>query len=107
MKTNQDQIQQGDCLFRIVEKLPDGCKRRQSRTIALGEATGHHHTWEDGVVIMDGPDGSVFCINETETDKSLIHQEHHVVTLKPGEIADFGQVIEKDWFQDMVRNVRD
>lgn len=108
MKPNPKQIQQGDTLFfNRVNKLPEGCKKRESRTIALGEHTGHHHTFAEGVAIMDAPDGKVFVVNETESDVLLSHQEHNITTFKSGVPYEFGTVREKDWFADMVRNVVD
>lgn len=103
MKTNKDQSQQGDCIFRRVDKLPENLKRRQSRTVALGEQTGHHHTFDEGVAVMDAPDGRVFVINETDGPKVLTHQEHHKTVFAPGVPYEFGQVREKDWFTEMVR----
>lgn len=108
MKTDQRQIQQGDTLFfNRTEKLPDGCTRIKSRTVALGEATGHHHTFDEGVAIMDAPDGRVFIVNETSEPKILTHQEHKETVFAPGVPYEFGQVREKDWFSEMVRIVRD
>ena len=108
MKTNPKQIQQGDTLFfNRVDKLPAGCKRRKDRTVALGEHTGHHHTFDEGVAVYDAPDGRVFVVNETDAPKALTHQEHKPTVHAPGVPYEFGQVREKDWFQDMVRAVRD
>ena len=108
MKNNENQIQQGDTLFfHRTEKLPDGCKKRKSRTFALGEATGHHHTFDDGVAVMDAPDGRVFVVNETGEPKPLLHQEHGKTIFAPGVPYEFGQVREKDWFTDMVLLVTD
>lgn len=108
MNNNQQQIQQGDTLFlHRSDKLPVGCVKRKNRTIALGEATGHHHTFDEGVAVMDAPDGRVFVINETSEPKTLTHQEHHKTVFAPGVIYEFGQVREKDWFTEMVRPVFD
>lgn len=108
MKNNPTQIQQGDTLFfNRTNKLPPGCKRRKNRTVALGEATGHHHTFDEGVAIMDAPDGRVFVVNETNEPKTLTHQEHDKTEFAPGVPYEFGQVREKDWFSEMVRTVID
>lgn len=108
MKTNEAQIQQGDTLFfNRTDKLPIGCTRRKTRTVALGEATGHHHTFEEGVAVMDAPDGRVFVINETDEPKTLSHQEHNKTVFAPGVPYEFGQVREKDWFTEMVAPVQD
>jgi hypothetical protein len=107
-KLNENQIQQGDVLLRIVAALPTGCVRLKSKRLATGEKTGHHHSFaeDSGVVLMEAPDKTVYAVNEGDAD-TLIHQEHGPVTLKPGQIADFGQVREKDWFSLMVRPVTD
>lgn len=108
MKTNEKQIQQGDTLFfNRVAKLPVGCVKRKSRTIALGEATGHHHTFDEGVVVLDAPDGRVFVLNESNNPKTLTHQEHNQTIFAPDVPYEFGQVREKDWFTEMVRPVVD
>jgi hypothetical protein len=104
---NKDHIQQGDVLFRRVERLPEGCKRRDNRTVALGEHTGHHHTFDDGVALMEAPDKRIFAVNESGEPKTLTHQEHNPVTVLPGEVYEFGQVREKNWFTEMVQAVRD
>jgi hypothetical protein len=104
---NKDHIQQGDVLFKRVASLPVNCKRLDKRTVALGEHTGHHHTFEDGVALMESPDKRIFAVNESDEDKVLTHQEHKPVTVAPGQIFEFGQVREKDWFTEMVRAVRD
>lgn len=109
MKTNMHQIQQGDVLLRKVTALPKGCTRLKTKMLAAGEHTGHHHSFDQhgGVALMEAPDKTVYAVNEGEKTETLTHQEHKIVTLKPGEIAEFGQVREKDWFTDMVRVVRD
>jgi hypothetical protein len=106
----KNQAQQGDVLLMRVPSLPAGCKKRKSLTIALGEHTGHHHTFEDdgGTAVMDAPDGTIYVVRtvpETEA-KPLVHQEHKSITLAPG-IYRFEPVQEKDWFADMVRAVKD
>jgi len=93
-----------------VSKLPAGCKKRDNLTIALGEHTGHHHTFEDdgGTAVMDAPDGQVFVVRKAAKTKAspIIHQEHKPIVLEPG-IYRFEPVQEKDWFADMVRAVKD
>ena len=107
-KTNDRQIQQGDTLFfNRTNQLPEGCVKRQSRTIALGEATGHHHTFDEGMAVMDAPDGRVFVVNESDRPKPLLHQEHDKTVFAPGVPYEFGQVREKEWIADLVRPVID
>jgi hypothetical protein len=106
---NKDQIQQGDVLLRIVAALPEGCKRLKTKQLPTGEHTGHHHSFEEDsdIALMEAPDGRIFAVNEGSETEKLVHQEHNVTTLQPGEIAEFGQVLEKNWFNDMVAPVVD
>lgn len=109
MKNKIEMIQQGDVLLRRVAALPADCKKLKTKTVAEGEATGHHHTLDlehPDVCLMSAPDGRVFVVNGGEADAVLTHQEHKPVAIPPG-VFEFGQVREKDWFQDMVRAVRD
>lgn len=110
MKTNNpDQIQQGDVLLQKVPALPRGCVRLKTKMLAAGEHTGHHHSFnqDGGVALMEAPDKTIYAVNEGSAPEVLTHQEHTIITLAPGEVAEFGQVREKDWFMDMVRTVQD
>lgn len=83
--------------------------RDQGRVIlAHGEATGHWHGSEAPEIdLYDAPDGRRFLVNEALTEQTIHHAEHGIVTLPPKGIAEVGQVIEKDWFTQMVRPVFD
>lgn len=109
MKTNKDQIQQGDVLLCVVKALPAGCARLKTKMLAAGEHTGHHHSFDQngGIALMEAPDKTVYAVNEGNRPETLTHQEHKIITLQPGEVAEFGQVREKDWFTDMVRPATD
>lgn len=109
MKTNKHQIQQGDVLAVIRPGLPPGCKRLDRKTVALGEHTGHHHSFLDdsAVALMEAPDGAIWGVNEGDKTEKLTHQEHNIVTLEPGQTCEFGQVDEYDWFLQMQRKVVD
>lgn len=111
MKT-PDKIQQGDVLLKPVNALPKNCVRLETRTIAHGEISGHHHTFDEGVVLFEKPESKnhrrlVFAVNETDAPVHLRHQEHNMVILAPHQVYQFGQVREKDWFTEMVRPVID
>ena len=43
-------IRQGDVYIILNTGKPDEVKARKDRTLALGEATGHHHTLTAGTV---------------------------------------------------------
>lgn len=49
---NRGLIRQGDVLLVKINKIPETAKRipRKEVTLALGEVTGHHHTFKDGAV---------------------------------------------------------
>ena len=38
-------IRQGDVLLKKIDKPLIGLSKRKDKTVALGEATGHHHTF--------------------------------------------------------------
>lgn len=111
-KISQAQLQQGDVLMLPVSALPKGCKTIKDRrgvVLAEGEVTGHYHgiAEEEGeVALMEAPDGRRFVVNSGEKPVTLTHQEHKPVIVAPGAYQ-VGIVREKDWFQDMVRNVQD
>lgn len=112
MKTNPNHLQQGDVVLLKTTKLPDGCKKltcdHRGVVLAEGEHTGHYHGIEEtgGLALMEAPDGVRFLVNEGEAPATIKHQEHKPVTVQPG-IWQIGQVIEKDWFNDMIRKVVD
>lgn len=108
MKNNKNQIQQGDVLLRRINSLPVGCKKLETLTLAQGEHTGHHHSFDSdgGVALMEAPDKRVFVVNSGDKPAPLTHQEHKPVMVPPG-IHEFGQVCEKNWFTEMVAAVRD
>ena len=97
-------IQQGDVLI-WTEAIPNDAKPRKSTTVAVGEATGHHHTITDGDVEMYERDGVLYCrvVGESAT---LTHQTHGPVTLPRGEFR-FGVVVEYDYFKMAARPVVD
>lgn len=108
MNKNKDQIQQGDVLLRRINSLPAKCKKLETLTLAHGEHTGHHHSFDgdSGVALMEAPDKRVYVVNSTMKPARLTHQEHKTVTVPPG-VYEFGQVREKNWFTEMVAAVRD
>lgn len=58
-------IRQGDVLIVPVAEIP-GAVRRETKgpaVVAFGEVTGHGHGWDDGVALLDAPDGTVYVEN--------------------------------------------
>lgn len=80
-KGTEGLYRQGDVLLVRVEKFPELAKKLPSATVALGEATGHHHTFERGATLM-GLDDQVWVV-ATEP-APLVHQEHSTILVEPG-----------------------
>ncbi len=117
MKKKDVFTQQGDVLMFHVDSIPADCKKVKAERgegfglyiLARGEATGHHHSIEEDsdVALLEAPDKTLF-LNLTK-EKTVKHQEHGPVTLKPGKYR-IGLVKEVDPFAqevDRVRAVRD
>lgn len=110
MNTKSNMLQQGDVLLSPVQSIPDACKKLSDKrgvVLAEGEITGHYHgiAESSGVELLEAPDRTRF-LRVTASRATLTHQEHKPVTIGCGTYR-LGIVREKDWFQDMVRNVVD
>jgi hypothetical protein len=97
-------VRQGDVLFVPIERLPEGIKLEQTKTVAYGEQTGHHHT----LVEVDGK-ARVFSLEnnlftKVEGDVVITHQEHQELPIAPGlyEIR-----IQQEYTPEEVRRVLD
>jgi hypothetical protein len=80
VKMIKDQIRQGDVLLQEVAQI-DGKEveraKGSSLVLALGEATGHHHRFEESTAKMfrqDDGGGRVFAL--LEPGSKLVHEEH-------------------------------
>jgi hypothetical protein len=105
-KTVSNIAQQGDVLVRRLCSLPEGERKTISKrrcVLAHGES-GHSH-------VVECDDAELIQIGERmllslKTEATVRHEEHGAITLSPG-IWEIGRVVEKDWFGDMVQQVRD
>jgi hypothetical protein len=99
-------IQQGDVTIRPLSGgIPPTANRLSHKTLAEGEATGHHHVavaedvtlyaTKDGRLVMDAPSGT-----------TIKHEEHGAVEVPSG-IWEVGRVQEYDHFAEEARNVQD
>jgi hypothetical protein len=111
MKTNKNQIQQGDVLLHRVSELPPGCKRKAKKgdyhILAEGEVTGHFHgvlVDDDRVLLHEEEDGTLWL--QVKEPVEVEHQEHGPVTVDPG-IWEVGRVVEGDPFSEELRIVAD
>lgn len=102
-------IRQGDILFvPTTDKVSESAKLRKSGIVAEGEATGHHHriaVLEDAELYEMSWRGDLM-LRVSERGVSIVHEEHHTVTLPPGNYK-VHQAREFDYLAGLVRNVRD
>jgi len=97
--------QQGDVLIRSIPFLPKNIIKKEGKTLAKGEATGHHHTITKGEAELYDHEGTLFLrVNSDEAQ--VTHQEHNTITLPKGDYQ-IGIVREYDHFQEEARQVRD
>lgn len=114
----------GDILLRPVGEIPSGeTTKHRSLTIALSEATGHHHTLcsdasgfinttelpsdsalhEPPIEYLELDDGRFLRINEAV---ELRHQEHHTLKIVPG-LYEIINEREYDYFEESMKRVVD
>lgn len=74
-------IRQGDVYIVLNQSKPQAAKAREDRTLALGDATGHHHTLTVGTVYGEMAGTQWIVLDEPA---QLTHQEHADLTIPPG-----------------------
>lgn len=72
---------QGDVLLVQVKAYPEKAVKLDHATVALGEATGHHHTFTKNVELME-LDEQVWVV--ADESAPLTHQEHATILVAPG-----------------------
>lgn len=97
--------QQGDVIVFHEEKLPKNLRPIKGKTVALGEATGHHHTFYGGDVCLYEDENKTIW-GEINSPTMLKHQEHKPIDFKPG-IFRIGIVREYDHVEKLSRKVVD
>jgi hypothetical protein len=111
LKRRKDKMlyQQGDIIFRKIEKIPSDAKVVKGRPviIARGETTGHAHKVVDILdqvkVLVDKEDKEKFYILGPAT---IEHEEHGTVNLPEGLFVT-DRVKEYDHFLEESRQLRD
>lgn len=74
-------VRQGDLLIVKIDKLPQEAVKQNHRILAEGEATGHMHELDSGV-LYETNGKLYFSVSDKTT--TLKHPEHKAVTFKPG-----------------------
>lgn len=94
----------GDVDIKQIDALPDNLKKIDSKTLAYGEQTGHHHTLVGNAEVYEDNLGNKwFVANE---DCAITHEEHKTIEIKKG----YYQVkIEREFdpFEEAVKQVVD
>ena len=106
MKTNRqakslNQIggcaRQGDTLLRRIpaKTIPADSKEIKNPTLALGEVSGHHHTFRDGGAVAFADDEQAVTadhVRVTADEAVLTHEEHAPITFPKGDYESLKQV---------------
>jgi len=103
----KNQVRQGDVLFVPIDRIPEGARLEKGRkTVAYGEATGHHH---DVVAQNTKSKAEIYSLEDAlflgvEGDVVVTHQEHSTLPVEEGlyEIR-----IHREYTPEKVRNVLD
>lgn len=76
------QIRQGDVFLESINEIPKETKEKD-KILAYGEATGHHHRFENNEarVFIDNS-GNQYC--QLEEQSELIHEEHDNIKIPKG-----------------------
>ncbi len=105
-----DVVVHGDVLVQKIKELPEGFssyKKCDDNAVAYGEATGHVHLLDEGVVdVRQDPSNMMNRFIEIAETAVLKHQEHKQVTLPPGIYKSWPQE-EYDPFTKKLRQVAD
>lgn len=98
-------LQQGDVIAKRRDKLPIGLTKLDHKTLALGEATGHSHTfYDDGAELFEDQNKVLWLLITKPV--ALKHEEHHPIEFNPG-VYEIGIVKEYNHFEEEARMVVD
>lgn len=103
MKKTNKHYRQGDVLIMHVKTIP---QKRQTKTVtlALGEATGHHHSILENAIGFADSENALAEYFEVSAKTQLTHQEHDPIPLEKGKYMRFIQV---EYTPQEIVNVRD
>jgi hypothetical protein len=87
---------QGDTLLRrLSSPVSREVKQIKSPTLALGERTGHHHTFTEGGAIAFADDelaATADYVRVTAPEAPLTHQEHETIVFPKGDYESLKQM---------------
>mgnify|MGYP001571331196 CR=1 FL=1 len=97
--------QQGDCLIKPIEKIPDRVEKVLQRNILIeGEHTGNAHRVTEGEFELFIEAEKIFL--RAITGCKVTHEEHQEIVIAPGDY-EIDRVREVDPFENAIRRVRD
>lgn len=94
-----------------MKAIPENAKRIAIRPVALGEVTGHHHSFMSNVADVDIAELVEMYEANGETyvrvlgelgNVSLVHQEHKAQVIAPGDYEVRIQTEDTEWGQQRV-----
>ena len=74
-------VRHGDVLIESISDIPEDVKGRKSNIILAGEATGHHHRLNGGMILERGEE-VYLKVADTAT---VTHEEHSTIELPAGD----------------------
>lgn len=108
MKQKRKPMRQGDVLILPVNKIPNGLKnfkKTKRVTLALGEATGHHHTiYTDAIGYASSIEALAEYFEVTGETADLTHQEHGTIPIPKGK---WRNVIQTEYTPEELKKVVD
>jgi hypothetical protein len=103
-KTRPAMYRHGDVMIARVDALPTGALERSGVTLAKGELTGHSHRIRDFHSAKTYEHGAQLYLEVVAEDATVIHEEHHPITLNKG----FYRVwMQREYSPEAIRTVRD
>lgn len=96
---------QGDVLLVPISSIPNNKKKTKKCVLALGEATGHHHSILDGAIGY--ADDEVSTAEYIAVEKALAkleHQEHATIDLPRG---NYKVIIQSEYTPQAIKKVVD
>jgi len=101
----QKHYRHGDVLFTRIDELPSDLTPLDTKTVAEGEVTGHHHRFQNEQTLVYKNDTNLKYVSLVKPD-TLIHEEHKDMEMPEGNYA---ITIEREYdaFTKMEKQVRD
>lgn len=97
--------QQGDCLIKKIEVIPNGAIEKKGAILVEGEHTGHAHRLARNASAVIMVLGAIQYLR-VYRDTPIEHEEHDTQIIPPGDY-EIDQVKEYDHFQEEARRVLD